>query len=119
MRAMKTSAVPTVLAPLLIAALTGCTATSPAAAPGQAVAVASAAPVGDSVGSEALTALAAIPVSEHGPAPAAAMAADPLNTPVPGRCADARRIITLDAKYKLSITSAEHDQIAGVLNTCG
>jgi hypothetical protein len=114
---MKTSAALAVIAPLLIAGLTGCATTSPTAAPDQAVAVVSAAPVGDSVGSEALTALAAIPVSEHGSAPAAVVA-DPLNTPVPGRCADAKRIIALDSKYKLSITSAEHDRIAGVLNTC-
>lgn len=113
---MKTSVALAVLAPLLIAGLTGC-ATSPAA-PARPVSEVTAAPVADTVGSEALTALAAIPVSDHVSIPVAA-STDPLSTPVPGRCADATRAIALAAKYHLFITHAEHDRLAGILATCG
>lgn len=119
MSSMKTPAALAVITPLLIAALSGCTAAAPVP-PIHAVAEVATPAAGDSVGSEALSLLATIEVTDEArpltSQQTAALSAVP-PTPASG-CAEAKRITAVKAKNRLTMTHAEHDHIAGILNTC-
>jgi hypothetical protein len=131
MKAMKTSAALTALAPLLlVVSLTGCGGATAAPAPDIRVQDLAAentstahAPGQDNVGSEALAQLATIEIIDTirplTPEQSAVISKNPPMQVETGPCADARRYTALKAKYHLSMTRSEHDTIESVLNTCG